>query len=390
MSCEKPLYRLSKALETRWANPENCAARRGAGGQANHGRKGSPCRGALKSGETWVLAEGRGCGTVRRIWVTMGDRSPEMMRGIVLRMYWDGATRPAVEAPLGDFFMNPLGRCAVFSSEWFSNPERRNWNCHLPMPFRREFRITATNESPRDQGMFWYHIDYTLGDEHGGDAGYLHAHYRRENPTALRRDFTILPRVEGWGRFLGCNLGVVTYSARWGGTWWGEGEVKIFLDGDTDSPTLCGTGTEDYICSSWGIGNFSLPWYGCWFPAVQEGENARVAMYRLHGPDPVWFRSECRVTIQQIGWAGTEQMLEIMKRTGINEIVTCGDGTGGITRADLEKGAPLGLFERQDDWCATAYFYLDRPESSLPPIEPYEARIASLTPDPGPARRQDA
>lgn len=377
------LYQLPRSVETRWITPENPTGARGAGGVTGHGRKGMPCRGRLKAGECWTLADGRGTGTLRRIWITMSDRGPRQLRGLVLRMYWDGAAQPAVEAPLGDFFGNPLGRCFRFSNAWFNNPEGRNWNCTLPMPFRKAFRVTVTNESPDDQPSFWYHIDYTLGDRHGKDTGYFHAWYHRENPTTLRRDFTILPRVRGRGRFLGCTLGLITapyYSA-----WWGEGEVKIYLDGDREHPTLCGTGTEDYICSSWGIGDFHLPWYGCFFPPVPDPDLTQVAMYRLHGPDPVYFHQDIRVDLQQIGYFGGLDTIRQLELTGQRGLVPAGDGEAFVTVAELKAKAPLSLFERQDDWSAVAYFYLDRPASGLPAIAPYADRVADLIGHPWPA-----
>jgi hypothetical protein len=373
----EPLYRLPRNVETRWITPENPEGRRGAGGTTQFGRKGMACRGCLKAGDTWTLAEGKGMGTIRRLWFTMSDRGPSLLRGIVLRLYWDGAATPAVEAPLGDFFGNPLGRCFRFSNAWFNNPEGRNWNCCLPMPFRKSFRITATNESPTDQPSFWYHVDYTLGERHGRQTGYFHAWYNRENPTTLRRDFRILPRIQGRGRFLGCTLGLITaphYNA-----WWGEGEVKVYLDGDRTHPTLCGTGTEDYLCSSWGIGNFHLPWYGCFLPAVPDPDFTQVAMYRLHGPDPVYFHKEVRVDLQQIGYYGGQDTIRQLEQTGQQGLVPAGDGKSFVTVDQLKAKAPLSLFERQDDWSSVAYFYLDRPATDLPPIAPYADRVAGLT-----------
>lgn len=377
---ERAPYELSRTVEMRWANPENYDAQRGAGGKTHFGRKGSPCRGKIKAGETWVLAQGQGMGAIRRIWVTLADRGYKMLRGLVLRMYWDGADKPAVEAPLGDFFGNSVGRQFVFSNAYFNNPEGRNWNCIVPMPFRKGFKITVTNETPVHNEMFWYHIDYTLGDAHGDDVGYFHAYWNRENPTTLRRDFKILPNVTGRGRYLGCTLGLITrpYYA----TWWGEGEVKIYLDGDRELPTLCGTGTEDYICTAWGTGSYSLPWYGCQILRSADADRLQASMYRLHGPDPVYFQRHCRVELQQIGYwggPGTLKQLELHKQKGI---LRTGDGKGLVPIEQLREHAPVALFERQDDWCATAYFYLDRPASELPAIAPYADRIADLTGDP--------
>ncbi len=377
---ERAPYELTRTVEMRWANPENFGGDRGAGGKTNFGRKGSPCRGRIKAGETWVLAEGKGMGTIRRIWVTLADRGYKMMRGLVLRMYWDGCDKPAVEAPLGDFFGNSLGRQFVFSNAYFNNPEGRNWNCMAPMPFRTGFKITVANETPIDNDMFWYHIDYTLGDAHGDDVGYFHAYWNRENPTTIRRDFKILPNVTGRGRYLGCTLGLITrpYYA----TWWGEGEVKIYLDGDREFPTLCGTGTEDYICTAWGTGSYSLPWYGCQFLRSADPDRQQASMYRLHGPDPVYFQQHCRVEMQQIGYWGGPNSLNQIELHSQKGALRAGDGKSFLSVDQLRETAPVALFEREDDWCATAYFYLDRPSSELPPIAPYVDRIADLTGDP--------
>jgi hypothetical protein len=379
---DESLFKLSRTVEMRWLNPENPTGARGAGGQAGFGRKGAPCRGALKAGETWVLGEGKGMGTIRRFWITVSDWTPEILRGVVLRMFWDGAATPAVEAPLGDFFCNPLGRRHAFSNAWFNNPENRNWNCTVPMPFRTGFRIEVANESGQNVGLFWYHIDYTLGDAHDADTGYFHAYWNRENPTTLRRDFKILPQITGRGRYLGCTLGLITRP--YYRSWWGEGEVKIFLDGDGEFPTLCGTGTEDYICTAWGTGTYSLPWYGCHFLKVDDADRQQISMYRLHGPDPIYFQKEIRVDLQQIGYWGGDATLQQLAATGQPGIIpSASDGKGFIPIDKLLAEKPaLSLYERQDDWCATAYFYLDRPESGLPRLAPVAERIADLPGEP--------
>ena len=378
------LYELHDEIETRWLSPENYDGARGAGGKTTFGRKGSACRGNLKAGETWVLGEGAGTGTIRRFWITVSDWSPEILRGLVLRMFWDGAGKPAVEVPLADFFCSHHGRHHVFSNTWFNNPEGRNWNCMIPMPFRKSFRITVTNEAARDLPMFWYHIDYTLGDKHDANTGYFHTYWNRENPSTLRRDFKILPKISGRGRYLGCSLGLITRP--WYKTWWGEGEVKIFLDGDTEYPTLCGTGTEDYICSAWGIGNFSLPWYGYYSHPVADPDRMQASMYRLHGPDPIYFKKELRVDLQQIGYWGGEGTIRQLAATGHPGILSAGDGTKFFTTEQLVSSpkTPVSLFEREDDWCCTAYFYLDRPSTNLPAIAPLSERLADLTGDPLP------
>lgn len=367
------MYSVPRGVETRWASMENPDAKKGAAATANFGRKGAACR-PLQAGDSFVMAHAEGSGVVRRIWITISDRSPQLMRGIVIRMYWDGASKPAVEAPLGDFFCQPLGQSAKFENAWFDNPEGRSFNCRIPMPFKKSFKITATNESDKDLPMFFYDVNFTLGDKHGPDMCYFHAYYRRENPTTLQRDFEILPKVKGRGRFLGCSIGVIADTKTYGRSWWGEGEVKMYIDGDDQYPTLSGTGTEDYIATGWGQEQYAHLWHGC---PIADGDRLRYGFYRLHGPDPVYFSEDIRVTIQQIGYSGHKEMAKHMREAGIDEIIVAGDGTKKVTAEQVEAGQ-LGLFEREDDWCATAYFYLDKPSNALPAIEPYEKRIAGL------------
>lgn len=382
----RPLFDLSNPVQMRWANPENYGAAPGQGGQANFGRKGSPCRGELKPGEEWLLAQAQGNGTVRRIWITLSQRTPEFLRGIVIRMYWDGDAKPAVEAPLGDFFASPLGRMPAFESAWFDNPEGRSLNCRIPMPFKKSFRITVTNDSPGTVNMFWYHVDYTLGDNHGADVGYFHAHYRRENPTKLRTDFEILPQLEGRGRFLGCNMGVIADGKKYGPSWWGEGEVKIFLDDDKEFPTLCGTGTEDYICTAWGQGRYAFDWYGC---PLADTKNGQFTLYRFHGFDPIFFLRRVRITIHQIGWSDWATLQKTLIASGQDELTLTGDGSKKLRASDATPAGAGGLFEREDDWCATAYFYLDRTSSNLPAIAAYEQRVVGLISDADALKRAD-
>ena len=375
------LFHLPRKVQTRWASMENPDAARGAGGQSNKGRKGSPCRRNFQPGETLTLAHAEGRGTVRRFWITIDQRAPEMLRGLLLRCYWDGAAKPAVEVPLGDFCCMPLGQMATFENAWFDTGEGRSFNCRLPMPFRKGFRMTVTNETPTPLGLFFYDVNWTAGDDHDDHTGYFHAHYRRENPTTLRRDFEILPYLQGRGRYLGANMGVIADQERYHKTWWGEGEVKVYLDGDKDLPTLNGTGTEDYIATGWGQGQYARQWHGC---PVADGERMRYSFYRLHGPDPIYFQRDIRVTIQQLGGANSKELADAMERGGMKEIPVAPDG-GRIWSVEqlraLEKPR-FFEFERQDDWSATAYFYLDRPISNLPDVQPYAERVRGLVAPP--------
>jgi hypothetical protein len=203
------LYTFPEGVETRWASPENPKGEKGRAAETEGGRKGSPSF-PMKAGEQRVLAAVTGVsGTVRRIWLTISERSPLLLRGLRVDFYWDGAAQPAISAPLGDFFGLGLGQMAPLSSALFSSPEGRSFNCYLPMPFKSGMKIVVTNETSKDLTHFFYDIDYTVGDRHGPDVLYLHAYYRRENPTRMRQDYEILPKVEGQGRFLGANLGVI-------------------------------------------------------------------------------------------------------------------------------------------------------------------------------------
>jgi len=359
-------------VETRWASPENPRGLRGAAGTANGGRKGRP-NVPVAAGRACVLAEEVPgvSGTIRRIWLTIPDRSALMLRGVRLDFYWDGAESPAVSAPLGDFFGVGLGRVAAFECALFGVVGSGGFCATLPMPFRNGMRLVLTNETDRDISMLFYDVNYTVGDGHCDDVLYLHAHFRRENPTTLRSDYELLPRVAGRGRFLGVNVGVLANREGYGRTWWGEGEVKMYLDGDEELPTLCGTGTEDYVGAAWGLGEFTQVHQGC---TVADDEAGAYCFYRYHVPDPIWFRRDIRVTIQQIGHAFGDRLAQLLgEKSPIY-------GAGVENKALVADGAAPGgaLFERSDDWSSVAYFYLDGTMNCLPPLPPLAERIGGL------------
>ncbi len=202
------LYQVPDGVFTRWASPENPNGESGRGAQANGGRKGAPAV-SLKANAELVLAHSEGVsGTVRRIWITLSDRSPAMLRGLKIEMFWDGSKRPAVSAPLGDFFAFGSGRMAAFQSALFSSPEGKSFDCVIPMPFKTGMKIVVKNESEKDLQLLFYDVDYTLGDKHGKEDLYFHAHFFHQNPTELRHDFEVLPEIEGKGRFMGASFGV--------------------------------------------------------------------------------------------------------------------------------------------------------------------------------------
>lgn len=370
ISGTESLFAMPDGTETRWANAENHTSERGQGGKENGGRKGSPCFWNFKTGEKRILAEAvKTSGIIRHIWVTISDRSPEMLRGIRFEIYWDGADKPAVSAPLGDFFCQGLGEMSTFESALFSSPEGRSFNCYIPMPFRTGMKIVVTNESGKNLQMFFYQVDYTIGDRLPDNFLYFHSYYCRENPTTLLKDYTILPRIEGRGRYLGCNIGINANQKLYFKSWWGEGEVKIYLDGDNQYPTLCGTGTEDYIGTGWGQGRYANLYQGCTFAGTNSD---RYCFYRLHVTDPVYFRKEIRVTIQQIGNMDAEAREQMYK---LGKPIYHQVGNKSVLH-DLSRSGG-GNFERQDDWSSCAWFYLDKPTNNLPAIDSVVKRQAA-------------
>lgn len=378
------LFRKSNGIQTRWASFENPSAGHGCAGRSNGGAKGNPCQ-PLRAGETVVLLDVVGCGRVTRLWMTLRDRSPDMLRGTVIRMFWDGAREPAVCCPAGDFFGVGLGRRVAFENALFSDPEGRSFNCSIPMPFRTAARITLTNETDRDNTMLFYDVDLLLGLPADPDALYFHAAWRRENPNALGQDFTILPEIRGAGRFLGCNLGIIARPA-YDGSWWGEGEVKVWLDGDGEFPTLCGTGTEDYIGTAWGQGSYAHRAQGC---LVADAANRQWAFYRYHLDDPIFFERCCRVAIQTIGGNMRTRVADLLRAgaplipvtfspPGRDPLLLRDKTTPAVDLLDPDLPDGWVNFHRQDDWSATAYFYLDRPENGLPPLAPLMERTQGL------------
>jgi len=308
------LSRLSRAV-TRSISAENFTGEKGRGGMATSGTGAIAAR---ELGQGWkvspsinvagnatvALAEIEDPGAIQQIWLTV---HPQFWRRIVLRMYWDGEETPSVETPLGDFFcMGWCERANIASLAVCVNPAG-GFNSYWEMPFRKSARITIENLGDDEVRGFYYQINYTLTDV-PDDAAYFHAQWRRSNPLPYMQDHVILDGVRGWGHYVG------TYIA-WGVHncgWWGEGEIKFFLDGDGKFPTICGTGTEDYFGGAWDfeqpIGQycvFSSPYSG--LPQVIKPDGLyrsqqRFGMYRWHIMDPIRFTQDLKVTIQALGW----------------------------------------------------------------------------------------
>ncbi|MDR1971838.1 MAG: DUF2961 domain-containing protein [Treponema sp.] len=301
-----------------------------------------------------------------------------MLRSLRLDMFWDGSEKPAVSVPLGDFFGANLGLPVSFENAFFSNPEGRSFNSFIKMPFLKSARIVLTNESSRKIKRLFYCIHYALCPL-PEPALYFHAWWNRENPNRLGHDYTILPKIEGKGNFIGVNMGVRTNSG-YEDSWFGEGEVKIYLDGDESYPTLCGTGTEDYIGTAWGQGTFINKTQGC---LISNSKKGLFSFYRFHVSDPVCFYSDIKVQIQVMGGADKYKMLKIADKGLPIEIVSCdGEKMEHLygNSFTLDRNSPDGWYNyfREDDFSSTAYFYYMRPADDLPPLPSIETRAAGL------------
>lgn len=376
------LYDLPAGKETRWASLENPLADKGKGAIENKGAKGRASV-WVNPGEQITLMNYSGCGVINRIWMTVIERSPEAIRSIKLEMYWDNAAKPAVSVPLGDFFGIGLGKMTAFQSALFSSPEGRSFNCNVPMPFKKHAKLVLFNEGKKKQLLF-YDVNFTTLKKHPKEIAYFHAYWSNSAAAGLGEDFEILPHIKGSGRFIGTNISVITDKV-YGDTWFGEGEVKVYLDGDNQHPTLVGTGTEDYIGSAWNLGAFSQLYQGA--PIVDK-EKKQYAFYRYHIPDPVYFNSECKVTIQQMGGGGRDLIRGIEKAGGKVKPISVMTQQGLIKlmeekdfpdiNNDKFPGDEWVNFYRVDNYSATAYFYLDNPENNLPPLASLEQRLKGI------------
>jgi hypothetical protein len=378
------IYKFNDKSKTRWSSPENINGTPGAGGKENDGGKGHPYDG-IKAGQKLTLLDVDGPGMITRMWITVADRSPEMLRALKLEIHWNNNEMPAVSVPFGDFFSVGLGRTASFSNHFFANPEGRSFQCFIPMPFEYHATITVTNESDKDLSHCFFDIDYQLMDEEdwSTDNMYFHAYWSRDTATALTKDFKILPKVKGRGRFLGATVGV-NANPSYLKSWWGEGEVKIFLDGDTDHPTLNGTGTEDYIGTGWGQGAYANPYTGC---LIADEVKKQWSFYRFHVPDPVYFSEMCEVTLQQIGGDAKSEVIKMQQAGAKLAPVTIDAGgklvqlykKGKIVKLD-SAGLPDGWtnFYRSDDVSATAYFYCHSPAGTGATLQDVHYRTAKL------------
>lgn len=333
---------LMKAAKTRSISAENPTGEPGGGAKAEPGQdhpasalgkgwKVRPCIN-IQSGETATLADIVGPGAIQHIWITGGE---VIQRNCLLRMYWDDEEQPSVEAPVGDFFACGHGvRYKVSSLPVAVNPSGA-FNSYWPMPFRKRARITVENQHSQAVGGFFYQITYALGDIEP-EAAYFHAQWRRAMSSRERPEHVILDGAKGRGHYVGTFLAWEQLSDGW----WGEGEIKFYMDGDTEYPTICGTGTEDYFGGAWGFQDtYSTAFLGYPYWRQEGGKIPKHCIYRWHVLDPIRFERELKVTIQALGW-----------------------WPGG-------KFQPL-----TDDIASMAYWYQEEPHAPFPAMLPVQAR----------------
>ncbi len=373
------LYEIPKKADSRLSSFENPNGLKGQGGKTNKTAKGRAFE-VIKTGETKTLLNISGEGIIQRIWLTI-DQNPLKLRSLRFQFYWDGNSKPAVDVPFGDFFGFNVGKPVAFQSALFSSGEGRSFNCFIPMPFKKAAKILLINEGNEPVKLF-YDVDFILQNVYPEDL-YFHAYWTRQPTSGLGDDFLILPRMAGKGRFLGMTVGVNTDSS-YSKSWWGEGEVKMYIDGDMEYPTIVGTGTEDYIGSAWGLGTFANLYQGC---TVANDSTRQYNFYRWHIPDAIYFHKDIKVVLQQIGgWMKNDVQALLKKGANLKPITV--DGPGGFTLLldmpnppDInDENFPDGWvnFYRIDDYSAVSYFYLDQPSSPLPLLPAVEIRVKNV------------
>ncbi len=372
------LYEMPINPQSRLSSFENPNGVKGNGGKTNKTAKGNAFE-FMEPGETKNLLDIKGEGTIQRIWLTI-DHSALKLRSLRLQFFWDGSRKPAVDVPLGDFFVYNLGKQVAFESALFSSGEGRSYNCYIPMPFKKAAKVLLINEG-KERVKLYYDIDFLL-HKLPSNALYFHAYWNRQQSAQLGDDYILLPKVEGKGRFLGISVGLNTDTS-YSKSWWGEGEVKMYLDGDSKYPTINGTGAEDYIGSAWGLGTFVNQYQGC---TIANDSTGQFCFYRWHIPDAIYFNKDIKVAIQQIGGWMKEDMKKLYQRGANFKAVTV-DGPRFVRLLDMDKPPvltdpdfPEGWvnFYRIDDYSSVSYFYLDKPFTPLPALPSLDIRIKAV------------
>ncbi len=299
---------------SRSMSPENRTGEAGGGARAvegtgrlaardlGQGWKVSPSI-VIKPDNHAVLADIAGSGVVQHFWITT---HPRFWRSLILEIFWDDERSPSVRVPLGDFFCHGWSEPSLLPSLMVAVNPRGGFNCYWPMPFRNHARFVLSNVGS-DEAVVYYQLDY-CEDQIPSDAAYFHAQWRRSHPLPAKTNHVIVDHVQGRGHYVGTYL---AWQSNHTG-WWGEGEVKFYLDGDRDFPTICGTGTEDYFGGAWNFEQppgqyqaFSAPFSGLHQVIRPDGlyaSQTRFGMYRWHLADRIHFQENLKVTIQALGW----------------------------------------------------------------------------------------
>ncbi len=315
----KNLYQLSNA-KTRSISPENFTGEKGKGGIATL-EEGTAAKMARKlgqgwkvnpyihiqSGETFTLGEINGSGIINHIWMTpVGD-----YRQMIFRFYWDDEKEPSIEVPVGDFFAAGWGIMnePVINSATIAVNPRSGFNSYWQMPFRKKCRITMENRSNK-KATVYYQINYSL-ETVEKNTPYFHAQFRRVNEIPFKEVFTIVDGIKGKGQYVGTYLAHGTKKSGW----WGEGEVKFYMDGDKEFPTICTTGEEDYFLGSYGYndreidGKMHYDSFSSLYAGFYEVKDEKIkgfvgvfGQYRWHVLDPIRFDEDLRITVQSLGW----------------------------------------------------------------------------------------
>ena len=347
--------------DSRSISAENPEGKRGFGGQAvgelGKGRKGKAYLDLEPDKET-TIADIKGPGVINHIWITVQDSSPKgefVLRDLVLRMYWDDSEKPSVEVPIGDFFCCGFStKCQVNSLPIVVAPYG-GFNCFFPLPFRKRARITVENQHGGLIHAFFYTVNYSLVDEIDEDCGYFHAQWRRTKYSSLKEDHVVLD-INGAGHYVGTYIAWTALERYW----YGEGEFKFFIDDDTEYPTICGTGVEDYVGGAWGFyekndygvvsrneTTYCTPYMGYPYHSCVSGTKEIYGydgmpvhgLYRWHIVDPICFKKRLKVTVQQIGHNGDH------------------------------------LFERADDVATVAYWYQSTINQDFSPLPDKNYRL---------------
>jgi hypothetical protein len=317
------LYLTSNA-QSRSISGENLSGGKGQGGKikpsegnaktnaTKHGWKANPYV-FVKPNEEKVLADIDGSGVINHIWMTPGRDGNDKLR--ILKFYWDGEKEPSVEVPLGDFFCNAwnsINQTDINSAVVIVNP-LNGFNSFWQMPFKKKCKITLTNLT-KSRTTLYYQVDYTLMDL-PDNVAYFHAQYRRVKKVPFKKEYVIVDNIKGHGQYVGTFIARGTHSKKW----WGEGEVQMFIDGDTDHATYHGTGEEDYFLGSYAYKKFENKGWDKWkyvpyntaysgFHVAEhhEGYEGCFGQYRWHIMDPIRFKEDFKIQIQILGWKGSD------------------------------------------------------------------------------------